>query len=110
MCVCVGTETRILPVPRPEGLFAATALPRLAVAAGQPAACQQRYTGSFLGINAGKLVDAFHFVSAGAGSFARGLHDTPKIEAPLLLAKELNIQCGLPAVAPWMTLGGFLTV
>jgi len=108
MCVCVGTETRILPVPQPGGLFAATALPRLTVAAGQPAACQQRYTGSFLGFNAGKLVDAFHFLSAGAVSFARGLNDTPKIAALLLVATALNIQWGLLAVAIAMAVGGLL--
>ncbi len=108
MCVCVGTETRILPVPQPGGLFAATALPRLTVAAGQPDACQQRYTGSFLGFNAGKLVDAFHFLSAGAVSFARGLNDTPKIAALLLVATALNIQWGLLAVAIAMAVGGLL--
>src|SRR5439155_7396324 len=84
MCVCVGTENQILPVPRPDGVFAAEALPKLKVSADQPLVCQQRYTGSFIGVNAGKLVDSFHFLSAGAVSFARGLNDTPKIAALLL--------------------------
>src|SRR5256885_4029607 len=50
MCVCVGTDTQILPVPRPDGLFAAETLPKFAVTVDQPAVCQQRYAGSFLGI------------------------------------------------------------
>jgi len=108
MCVCVGTETQILPVPRPDGVFAAEALPKLQVTADQPAVCEQRYTGSFIGVNAGKLVDSFHFLSAGAVSFARGLNDTPKIAALLLVATALNIQWGLVAVAVAMAVGGLL--
>jgi len=108
MCVCIGTETQVLPVPRPDGLFAAEALPKLTVTADQPAVCQQRYTGMFFGFNAGKLVDAFHFLSAGAVSFARGLNDTPKIAALLLVAAALKIQWGLVAVAVAMAVGGLL--
>ena len=108
MCVCVGTETQILPVPRPDGVFAAEALPKLTVSAGQPLACQQRYTGTFVGVSAGRLVDALHCLSAGAVSFARGLNDTPKIAALLLVAAALNIQWGLIAVAVAMAAGGLL--
>ncbi|PYJ95847.1 MAG: inorganic phosphate transporter [Verrucomicrobia bacterium] len=108
MCVCVGTETQILPVPRPDGLFAAEVLPKLTVTADKPAVCQQRYTGSFFGFNAGKLVDGFHFLSAGAVSFARGLNDTPKIAVLLLVAAVLKIQWGLVVVAVAMAVGGLL--
>jgi len=97
-----------LPVPRPDGVFAAEALPKLTVTADQPAVCQQRYTGGFLGVNAGKLVDGFHFLSAGAVSFARGLNDTPRIAALLLVASALNIQWGLVAIAMAMEVGGLL--
>lgn len=108
MCVCIGAETHFLPVPRPDGVFAAEALPKLTLTADQPAICRQRYTGSFLGIHAGRLVDAFHFLSAGAVSFARGLNDTPKIVALLLVATALNIEWGLVAVAAAMAAGGWL--
>jgi len=108
MCICVGTETQILPVPRPDGVFAAEALPTLTLAADQPVFCQQRYTGRFIGISAGKLVDSLHFLSAGAGSFARGLNDTPKIAALLLVATALDIRWGLIAVAVAMAVGGLL--
>ncbi|MCI0540254.1 MAG: inorganic phosphate transporter family protein [Verrucomicrobiales bacterium] len=108
MCICVGTETEIVPVPRPDGLFAAEALPKLSITASQSAICQQRYTGTFLGVNAGRLVDAFHFLSAGAVSFARGLNDTPKIAALLLVASALDIRWGLLAVGFAMAVGGLL--
>jgi PiT family inorganic phosphate transporter len=108
MCVCVGTETQILPVPRPNAVFAAEALPKFTVTADQPVVCQQRYAGRFVGVSAGNLVDALHFLSAGAVSFARGLNDTPKIAALLLVATALNIQWGLVAVAVAMAVGGLL--
>lgn len=108
MCICVGTETEIVPVPQPDGVFAAEALPKLSITAGQPAICQQRYTGTFLGVHAGRLVDTSHFLSAGAVSFARGLNDTPKIAALLLVATALNIQWSLLAVAVAMAVGGLL--
>ena len=103
-----GTETQIIPIARPDGLFTAEALPKLTFTADQPAVCQQRYSGSFLGINAARLVDALHFVSAGAVSFARGLNDTPKIAALLLVATALDIRWGLIAVAVAMAVGGVL--
>jgi PiT family inorganic phosphate transporter len=108
MCICVGTETEIIPVPRPDGAFAAEALPKVTIRAGQSAVCRQRYTGKFLGVNAGRLVDTFHFLSAGAVSFARGLNDTPKIAALLLVATALNVRWGLLAVAIPMAVGGLL--
>ena len=41
-------------------------------------------------------------------SFARGLNDTPKIVALLLLIKGLSIQWGIMAVAIGMAVGGLL--
>jgi PiT family inorganic phosphate transporter len=108
MCICVGAETQIVPLARPDGLFAAEALPKLTFTADKPAACQQRYAGSFLGINAAKLVDGMHFLSAGAVGFARGLNDTPKIAALLLVATALNIRWALVGVAVAMAVGGLL--
>lgn len=53
-------------------------------------------------------MDGLHFLSAGAVSFARGLNDTPKIAALLLVATALNVQWGLVAVAVAMAVGGLL--
>src|SRR5207248_7495096 len=47
MCICIGAEKEIIPVPRPDGVFTAESLPKVTVTAGQPAFCQQRYTGTF---------------------------------------------------------------
>ena len=53
-------------------------------------------------------MDAAHFLSAGTVSFARGLNDTPKIVALLLLWKTLDIHWGFAAVAIVMVIGGLL--
>ncbi|MBI2928686.1 MAG: inorganic phosphate transporter [Verrucomicrobia bacterium] len=108
MCVCVGVEQHIVPLPQPNGLFAAQALPTLSVIVDNPAACSQRYAGTVLGLNAGRLLDALHFLSAGAVSFARGLNDTPKIAALLMVASALDLRWGLVSVTVAMAVGGLL--
>ena len=55
-----------------------------------------------------RTLDTLHFLSAGAVGFARGLNDTPKIAALLLVAKALDIRWGLIAVAVAMAFGGLL--
>jgi len=55
-----------------------------------------------------RTLDALHFLSGGAVGFARGLNDTPKIAALLLVAKALDIRWGLVAVAVTMAIGGLL--
>jgi inorganic phosphate transporter, PiT family len=108
LCVCVGVEPVVVPFAQPNGVFSAQTLPAISVSVDDPAACSQRYTGSVLGVNAGRLLDTLHFLSAGAVSFARGLNDTPKIAALLLVASALDIRWGLVAVALAMAAGGLL--
>ncbi len=108
MCICAGTEQEIIAMPQPTGLFAAQALPKLTLRIDDPAVCTERYTGTLLGVNAGRLIDALHFLSAGAVSFARGLNDTPKIAALLLVTTALDIRLGLVAVAVAIAAGGLL--
>ena len=55
-----------------------------------------------------RTLDTLHFLSGGAVGFARGLNDTPKIAAMLLVAKALDIRWGLAAVAVTMAIGGLL--
>lgn len=108
LCVCLGAERRVLPIARPGGVFAAESLPVVTVTTGQTAECAQRYAGRLLGVSAGRAVDVVHFLSAGAVSFARGLNDTPKIAALLLVATALDIRWGIVAVAVAMGVGGWL--
>lgn len=70
--------------------------------------CVQRYEGEFFGISFQKVVDAGHFLSAGIVSFARGLNDTPKIAALLLVVQFFNLKSGWFLVGLAMAIGGII--
>jgi inorganic phosphate transporter, PiT family len=108
MCICVGIEKQVVQMPQPATVFAAQSVPAVSVALDHPSACTLRYAGVVLGLNAGRLLDALHFLSAGAVSFARGLNDAPKIAALLLVAAAFDLRWALAAVAMAMAAGGLL--
>ena len=70
--------------------------------------CTERSRGTYFGFSAEKVIDRAHFLSAGLVSFARGLNDTPKIAAMLLVINTVNIRWGVAAIAVMMALGGIL--
>ena len=108
-CLCAGALRRVVPVPQPASVFAVQAAPpALSVETGDIAACRERYAGAFLGVTAQQLMDAGHFFTAGVVGFARGLNDTPKIAALLLLVPWLDTRWGLAAVGAAMAVGGWL--
>jgi inorganic phosphate transporter, PiT family len=109
MCVCAGVEERVVALPQPGGLFAAQSLSTVTFTAAEQETCRQRYAGRALGVDAGKLLDGLHFLSAGAVSFARGMNDTPKIAALLLVASAFDVRGALAAVAIAMAIGAFLS-
>lgn len=55
-----------------------------------------------------KTLDALHFLSSGAVSFARGMNDTPKIAALLLVVASLKGWQGMVFCAIAMAFGGWL--
>lgn len=69
----------------------------------------ERYSGSVIGIGVQRMLDVAHYLSAGMVSFARGLNDTPKIVALLLVVQGLAIAHGMLVVAAAMALGGLLS-
>jgi inorganic phosphate transporter, PiT family len=66
------------------------------------------YKESLLGISSQKLVDTFHFITAGTVGFARGLNDTPKIAGILLIMGSINVNWFLILVTIIMAIGGIL--
>ncbi|MEK6807028.1 MAG: inorganic phosphate transporter [Pseudomonadota bacterium] len=101
-CVCVGNEW----VPQTNG----TALGKISVVIENQQVCQERYSGAMFGVSAQTLLDRLHYLSAGLVSFARGVNDTPKIVALMLLAAPLTGQ-GMGAfigVGVVIALGGLL--
>lgn len=110
-CVCVGAETRVVAMPAGSSMLAMRTLPMptLTLAEGEcVASCAERYCGTIAGVDAQRLVDAGHFLSAGIVSFARGLNDTPKIAALLLLVKWLTPASDVAIVGITMAVGGLL--
>ncbi len=55
-----------------------------------------------------RTLDVLHFLSTGAASFARGLNDTPKITALLLVVPGLDIRWGFLIVAATIAIGAWL--
>jgi PiT family inorganic phosphate transporter len=110
-CVCVGETQPMVPIPQPASTLAlqGTVPSALTVSVGERSECAERYTGAVLGVRSQTLMDVAHFSSAGIISFARGLNDTPKIAAMLLVVRALDIRWGLVAVAAAMAIGGLLS-
>ncbi len=108
-CICVGETTTVVHATEPPSLLASAAitLPNVAIATQEN--CHQRYSGSMVGISFQRLVDIGHYLSAGCVSFARGLNDTPKIVALLLVVKALDVKWGMLGVAVGMVVGGLLS-
>lgn len=105
-CVCVGAGAE------PSGLEVGSGIAALvdstvAVSGrtGSADECGLGYEGDVLGITAQRLLDAVHYASAGAVSFARGLNDTPKIAALLLAGQAMGPQSATLAVGGGMAVG-----
>ncbi|MGR3292769.1 MAG: anion permease [Candidatus Scalindua sp.] len=107
-CLCVGEQKRLVPSMQSAATLMAQCGSTIGATIDKSENCIEMYNGYFLGMNCQKLLDCFHFCSAGVVSFARGLNDTPKIVALLLLIKGLSIHWGMTAVAVGMAAGGLL--
>jgi PiT family inorganic phosphate transporter len=104
LCVEAGTPSMVTP----EGVVFVETAPGLRVIVDREVICAQPASQTILGINGQKLLDAGHFVSAGAVSFARGLNDTPKIVALSLVAGAVDLRIPILRVAAMMALGGLV--
>ncbi|HLW65080.1 MAG TPA: inorganic phosphate transporter [Gemmataceae bacterium] len=105
-CVCLGMSYHAVKA-LPGGAMAYASTGQV-ITVGTSQECVQRYQGRLLGLEAGTLLDALHYLSGGAVSFARGLNDTPKIVALLVAANALAPNAGLACVAVVMSVGGIL--
>lgn len=108
-CVCVGCEERVVALPQPASILTMrSAPPSVSLTVDEMENCKERYAGSMLGLSSQRMMDGAHFLSAGVVSFARGLNDTPKIVAMLLLVPAFDLRWGFFAVAVMMAIGGLL--
>ena len=110
-CLCVGNEV-LACAPAPADVSALTAIAEQkypTIRIGEESECRDAYVGKLAGISVVKLVDAAHFLSAGAVSFARGLNDAPKIAALMLVGGAFSPWFALAGVAVVMMAGGLIS-
>ncbi len=72
------------------------------------ASCETRFQGKAIAIKSKSLMDGLHFLSAGLISFARGLNDTPKIAALLLIGQVLHPMYAIGLTSLAIAVGGLL--
>ena len=82
---------------------------QLTASIGNTVTCHRRYDGKLLGIEASAVLDRLHYVSAGVVSYARGLNDTPKIAALLLLVPLLGGFGTMALVGIAIAVGGLIS-
>src|SRR6266404_7641949 len=98
-CLCVGEDQCVVAIPQPSSVPALqAAAPCLSACVDEQSRCEERYAGRFWGIGCQQAMDAAHFLSAGVVSFARGLNDTPKMAALLLVLAAPGVRWSLVAV------------
>ena len=108
LCLCVGQKRE--PVVLQQGGMMVLQSTGAALTVGELTECMEEYRGVLFGVNVQQWLDALHYLSAGAVSFARGVNDTPKIVALLVAAKGLgfSLSLGLATIGTGMALGGLL--
>ena len=119
-CLCLGElspESAVVPVAegarssalRAGGMAVAAPAPsRLALSLDATERCDERFERGSLRLPVRGAFDFAHVASAGVVGFARGLNDTPKIAALLLVVDWTHVRWGLVVVAVAMAAGGLL--
>lgn len=114
-CICIGGRTISV---KGSGIasgccLSAAQLLQYEIVVDEKVACEARavdiYRGQIGGIDAQSILDAVHFLSAGAVGFARGLNDTPKIVALSAGFGILGLKWNIAWVALAMLAGGILS-
>ena len=107
-CACLGEVQPAVSSAHATSSTALTGETSLVATVDDKSRCMERYVGHYVGVDCQQAMDVAHFLSAGVVSFARGLNDTPKMAALLLLIPALGIQSGMMAVAVAIAVGGCL--
>lgn len=105
-CLCIGDEVVPVVPPSATGLAAATAV--ISAGVGTKAECDERYGEAAVRLDLRSSVDLVHVLSAAAVSFARGVNDTPKIAALLVLTPLAAAGSGTALVAAAIALGAIV--
>lgn len=111
-CLCAGVERGLVPAlsANVRGLASAAIQhgpSRLVLTAGDAHTCAAGYRGRLFGVRARPVLDALHYLSAGAVGFARGLNDTPKVAALVLVGSAFVPRSALVLAGLGMAAGAF---
>lgn len=105
-CICIGEKEEIVEVT--AGGAAVLRSTGLALTLDQLQICRKKYLGSIAGVSAQEALNALHYLTAGATSFARGLNDTPKIVALLTTTSLMGARNGILLTGLAIAIGGIL--
>jgi len=105
-CLCAGREV-VEVVPLCHDTVALARAEELSISLGTNVSCRERYAGQLVGVDARQSLDGLHFLSAGMVSFARGLNDTPKIAALLLVVPAFGSFTAATICGVAIALGGW---
>lgn len=109
-CLCFGEvaaeSAEVTLRPHAACITASSSPPRVTATLGRGEQCRRQFTNYMLGIEMKPALDVLHFVSAGVVSFARGLNDTPKIAALMLVSPTIGAPGALLLCGGVIALGG----
>ena len=108
-CICVGTQVMETVPASCSQLAIVERVDHWTASTGTAATCNNRYAGEVFGIEAAAVLDKLHYLSSGVLSFARGLNDTPKIAAMLLVAPAFSGFSACAAVGIVIAIGGLIS-
>lgn len=104
-CICVVGKPA--PVVSSFGTLAASA-PVLTATIASGAQCSEQFPDAVARVDVSRSLDFVHVLSAGAVSFARGVNDTPKVAALLVVAPLLSVGNGTTLVAVAIAVGAIV--
>lgn len=112
-CLCFGetaAESAVVALrPHATCITASSSPPKVTAILGRGAQCRLAFTNCILAIEMKPALDVLHFISAGVVSFARGVNDTPKIAALLLVSPMIKADGALLLCGGVIALGGIIT-
>ncbi len=107
-CLCIGNQV-VETVCANDSSVSLSQAKQLSVTMGETVHCRQLYQGAIVGIDAQSMLNGLHFATSGVVSFARGLNDTPKIAALLLVGTALPGHYGIGIIGVAIAIGGLVS-
>jgi PiT family inorganic phosphate transporter len=107
-CICIGAAQPSL-AGAESGTLAFASAPDVSLVVGSGTSCMVATQGQLFIAPVSRLMDYAHYASAAAVSFARGMNDTPKMIALLVVLQIYDLHLGAAAIATAIAVGGLLS-